>query len=1224
MNMRKLYFSLIFLFLLITTGTVAQQAKKVVMGDNGSPRLIQFDTKLKAASTANAKQVLKSYLNLEANDDFKLLKSEKDQTGFEQAEYQQYFNGIPVEYGKYKVHSKNGVIHAINGDFKKIDPGLSVSPKLTEKQALNKALSFVNAQKYMWQDPDAEKWAKENEKAKTYYPKGELVVVENFMSTTKELNMKPTLAYKFNIYAKEPISRAFIYVDATTGQILHVNNIIKNAIDAAVDGTVATRYSGTKTIKTDSYNSAYRLRDYSRGSGIIIYDMNQGTSYSSAVDFTDADNNWTAAEFNNTAKDNVGLEAAWAFQVIYDYWSNIHGRNSFDNAGALAKAYVHYDVSYENAYWDGSVFTFGDGATSFDALACLDVSAHEYGHAVCEKTCNLTYSYESGALNEAFSDIWGAAAENYGAPTKSIWVMGEDIELRSGHEGLRILSNPNAEGLPDTYLGTNWYTGTSDYGGVHYNNGPFCYWFYLISVGGSGTNDNGKTYNISALGITKAEKIAYRMESVYMTSSSNYADARTYAIQSAIDLYGEGSNEVIQVTNAMAAIGVGNDYCANCIEYCSSAGSNYSYEWIASVQIGTFTNTSSKAGYTDFTSQTISLNAGQSYALTLTPGFASSTYSEYWKIWIDFNKDGDFADSGEQVFDAGALSKTAVTGNISIPSMSSLTTRMRVSMKYNSSQTYCETFSYGEVEDYTVAITGATSDTEAPSTPTGLASSNVSSSSLSLSWTASTDNVGVTGYRVYQNGTLLTTVTSTSANITGLSAGTTYQFYVTAIDAAGNVSAASSSIGVTTTAADTEAPTAPTNLAASNIAMTSLTLSWTASSDNVAVTAYRVYQNSTLITTVASTTASITGLSLGTTYQYYVTAVDAAGNVSPASNTINLTTLTDTEAPTAPSNLVASSITQTSLTLSWTASTDNVGVTGYRIYKNSSLLTTVTSATASITGLTAATAYQFFVTAIDAAGNVSSASSTISATTSSSSLSYCTSKGSSITYEWIDLVKLGSINNVTTSNSGYGDFTSLSTNLARGTAYTIYFSAGYKSTAYTEYWVIWIDYNQDGDFLDTGEKVASGSSKLSTTLSKTFTVPSTASLGSTRMRVQMKYNAAPTSCETFSYGEVEDYTVVIGTTALNAQSFTIEKADELGNENPDYVLFPNPAMDYLKISVPEQGFYKVKMYNSNGKLVKAIALDGTNEMDIKDLKSGFYNLQIDDGRKLTSRQFVKQ
>jgi PKD repeat protein len=148
--------------------------------------------------------------------------------------------------------------------------------------------------------------------------------------------------------------------------------------------------------------------------------------------------------------------------------------------------------------------------------------------------------------------------------------------------------------------------------------------------------------------------------------------------------------------------------------YCESAGNSVSDEWIAGVQVGTFSNTSGAAKYSDFTSQTANLVAGQTYDITLTPEFSGSTYNEYWMIWIDLNGDADFDDANENVFDAGSLSKTTVTGALTIPSgTAAISTRMRVTMKYNGAPTACEnTFSYGEVEDYTVNITTGTGNVD--------------------------------------------------------------------------------------------------------------------------------------------------------------------------------------------------------------------------------------------------------------------------------------------------------------------------------------------------------------------------------------------------------------------------------------------------------------------------------------------------------------------------------
>ncbi|HET6994398.1 MAG TPA: fibronectin type III domain-containing protein, partial [Chitinophagaceae bacterium] len=277
-------------------------------------------------------------------------------------------------------------------------------------------------------------------------------------------------------------------------------------------------------------------------------------------------------------------------------------------------------------------------------------------------------------------------------------------------------------------------------------------------------------------------------------------------------------------------------------------------------------------------------------------------------------------------------------------------------------------------------------DSQAPTAPTNLAASTITQSSLTLTWTASTDNVAVTGYDIYQNNVKINSspVTTTNYNVTGLTAATAYQFFVRARDAAGNISANSNTINITTP--DTQAPTAPTNVTASAVTQTSLTLSWTSSTDNVGVTGYDIYQNSVKINSalVTATTYAVTGLIGNTSYAFVIQARDAAGN-SANSSTLNVTTLPppDTQAPTAPSNVTASNIAQNSLTLSWTASTDNVAVTGYDIYQNgvkvNTSLVTTTSYTAN--GLSALTDYDFYVVAKDAAGNTSAASNTASVTT---------------------------------------------------------------------------------------------------------------------------------------------------------------------------------------------------------------------------------------------------
>ena len=295
---------------------------------------------------------------------------------------------------------------------------------------------------------------------------------------------------------------------------------------------------------------------------------------------------------------------------------------------------------------------------------------------------------------------------------------------------------------------------------------------------------------------------------------------------------------------------------------------------------------------------------------------------------------------------------------------------------------------------YPVIAGGTTpppTDTTAPSVPTGLTAGTTTSTTVPLSWTASTDNVAVTGYDVYRGTTLVGSSTSTSYTVTGLTAGTAYSFSVRAKDAAGNVSAASSSVSATTSSTppptDTTAPSVPSGLAVGTVTGSTVALSWNASTDNVAVTGYDVYRGTTLVGSTTSRTYTVTGLTAGTAYSFSVRAKDAAGNVSAASSSVSATTTstppTDTTAPSVPSGLTAGTTTSTSVPLSWTASTDNVAVTGYDVYRGTTLVGSTTSTSYTVTGLTAATAYSFSVRAKDAAGNVSAASASVSATTKS-------------------------------------------------------------------------------------------------------------------------------------------------------------------------------------------------------------------------------------------------
>ena len=259
-------------------------------------------------------------------------------------------------------------------------------------------------------------------------------------------------------------------------------------------------------------------------------------------------------------------------------------------------------------------------------------------------------------------------------------------------------------------------------------------------------------------------------------------------------------------------------------------------------------------------------------------------------------------------------------------------------------------------------------------------------------------------------------------------------------------------------------------------------------------------------------------------------------------------------------------------------------------------------------------------------GTPGSFSSTSSFTTTGCAISYCTSKGTTTTYEYINKVALGSISNTSGNNSGYGNYTALSTNLAGGTANTITLTPGFAGTAYREYWNVWIDYNHNGLFTDAGEKVTIGNS--TTALSLAFTVPTTALNGATRMRVQMQYGSYPTtSCLTYTYGEVEDYTVNVTGNAAFGFNNTISNSS---TEAVDGInLYPNPAKDNLSVEFSSigEGNSLVNVFNMFGQKVLTYTVTvtegvNTSSLNTSDLSSGIYIFEIELNGKTTREKFV--
>ena len=335
------------------------------------------------------------------------------------------------------------------------------------------------------------------------------------------------------------------------------------------------------------------------------------------------------------------------------------------------------------------------------------------------------------------------------------------------------------------------------------------------------------------------------------------------------------------------------------------------------------------------------------------------------------------------------------------------------------------------VQSNSVSVTTlALPDTEAPTVPTALIANNITTTSVSLNWTAATDNVAVTDYEVFQEGVSLgLSGGTTTFLVDGLTPETAYNFTVAALDASANTSGQSNSISVNTLAIpDTEAPTIPTNLVVDNITTTSVNLSWTAATDNIDVVDYEIFQDGVAIgLSSGSVVFAVNGLTPETTYDFTITALDAAANSSAVSESITVLTLavSDTEVPTVPEGLLATNTTETSTELSWDTATDNVGVVDYEIFQDGSTIGLTGGATNFVvSGLASETTYIFTVAALDVANNASLQSSELTVVTLAGvqpEINYTSLNSNLTTVDWTarDLYAEQNVGIGTTNTQGY-------------------------------------------------------------------------------------------------------------------------------------------------------------------------------------------------------------
>lgn len=477
-------------------------------------------------------------------DDYQVRKVEIDELRMAHTRVRQTVDGIPVWEGEAIVHlDAEGRLTTITDDLKET-VAVNTKANISEKQALRYAMNAYSGKARMTDSPQIE----------MYIYRGA---------------DRDHLVYRVEtprLDGSADTSAPVVFVDAHTGEVV-------DGYDNLQTGTGSSLYSGTVNISTSLSGANYYMEDTTRRQG--TFNMNNTGNTSTGTGgtqsrYTDADDNWTATNAR------AGVDAHYGAAKTFDYYQTVHGRNGIDgnygpgtttaiaNGVSIVASRVHFGSGYNNAFWYQNMMSYGDGdGTTFSPLTSTDVCGHEMTHGVTERTANLTYSKESGALNESWSDIMGAMVELYadgGVVTTNTWLIGEDIYTPgTAGDALRRMDNPNAVGDPDhyslrLYQGTCTPSNANDQCGVHTNSSISNHAYYLMAAGGT---NRVSGVAVTGIGGTDAAKIFYRALTVYMTASTNFAGARTATLNAATDLFGASSAQYNTVATGWCAVGVG-------------------------------------------------------------------------------------------------------------------------------------------------------------------------------------------------------------------------------------------------------------------------------------------------------------------------------------------------------------------------------------------------------------------------------------------------------------------------------------------------------------------------------------------------------------------------------------------------------------------------------------------------------------------------------------------
>jgi Zn-dependent metalloprotease len=506
---------------------------------------------------------------------------------------------------------------------------------------------------------------------------------------------EPALVWRLEVRITDQPINELVLVDAQTGAVL----LHFNQIDASWASTDKQQLAPAKYIpvKTPVYALGVPL--------ISVYTMNHSSLKANLPGslVCNQDN-------PNPCLGDADAQSAYQYTLdTYNFYAKKHGRDSIDGRGMGLISSIHFGSGYQNAFWDGYQMTYGDG------FVVDDVVAHELTHGVTEYESDLFYYGQSGAINESLSDVWGEFVDQTNTSGTDgaayNWLMGEDIPSIGV---IRNMQNPPAFADPDRMGSPYYYNGTSDNGGVHTNSGVNNKAAYLMAAGGT---FNG--YVITSIGIEKTAKVYYEAQTNLLTSGATYADLYNALNQACSNLQALAVvtiNDCIQVNNATLATEMVTISPPSSL-YCTSTHLVLD-EYISRVRLngGDQSSNIGVNGYEDRTgSNFATLDKGSSYTIQVTGTSPSGSYTDYAKVWVDFNQDHDFADAGEAL-SLGSFKYSGdhlFSGNLSVPSGALTgTTRMRVILLWSATPSPCSMSDYGETEDYTVTIQAGASAPE--------------------------------------------------------------------------------------------------------------------------------------------------------------------------------------------------------------------------------------------------------------------------------------------------------------------------------------------------------------------------------------------------------------------------------------------------------------------------------------------------------------------------------